>query len=40
MKILVCGNPLVRQDSAALEAAKHLRIVMPEIEFEEFDSIE
>ena len=40
MKILVCGNPLVKQDSAALKAAKDLKKILPEVEFEEFDSVE
>lgn len=40
MKILVCGNPLVKQDSTALKAAEMLKKILPEIDFEEFDSVE
>jgi len=40
MKILVCGNPLVGKDATALRAAELLKKMLPEIEFEEFDSVE
>jgi len=40
MKILVCGNPLVSKDATALKAAELLKKMLPEIEFEEFDSVE
>jgi len=40
MKILVCGNPLVGKDSAALKAAKDLKKMLPGVDFEEFDSVE
>jgi len=40
MKILVCGNPLVSKDSAALKAAKDLKKMLPGVDFEEFDSVE
>ena len=38
MKILVYGNPLVEEDSAALKLSKILKI--PGVEFQEFDSLE
>ena len=40
MKILVCGNPLVAKDARALKAAELLKKMLPEIDFEEFDSVE
>ena len=40
MKILVCGNPLVAKDATALKAAELLKKMLPEVEFEEFDSVE
>ncbi len=38
MKILVYGNPLIEEDSAALKLSKILKI--PGVEFQEFDSLE
>jgi Ni,Fe-hydrogenase maturation factor len=40
MKILVFGNPLVKQDSIALALVVPLRKKFPEIEFKEFDPAE
>ncbi|MFH0737604.1 MAG: hypothetical protein V1827_03535 [Candidatus Micrarchaeota archaeon] len=40
MKVLVFGNPLVAQDSIALEMVPGLRERFPAIEFKEFDPTE
>lgn len=40
MKILVFGNPLVREDSLPLRIVKQLRQRFPSVEFKEFDSAE
>jgi Ni,Fe-hydrogenase maturation factor len=40
LKILVFGNPLVREDSIALRLIAPLRKKFPEIEFKEFDTAE
>jgi len=40
MKILVFGNPLVKQDSIALRMIPYLQKKFPDIEFKEFDAAE
>lgn len=37
-KILVFGNPLLKEDSLPLRILKNLRKEFPDIEFEEFDT--
>lgn len=40
MKILVFGNPLVKEDSLPLRLLPQLRKNFPSVEFKEFDAIE
>jgi len=40
MKILVCGNPLVEKDAAAMKVAELLKNKVSGVQFEEFDSAE
>ncbi len=40
MKILVFGNPLVKEDALALQIMPQLQELFPEIEFKEFDPTE
>jgi len=40
MKILVFGNPAVREDALPLRLLPQLRKAFPEIEFREFDAVE
>jgi len=40
MKIYVCGNPLLKEDSIALKIAKKLSKKLKKVNFEEFEAIE
>ena len=40
MKILVFGNPLIKEDALALQILPQLQKIFPEIEFKEFESTE